>query len=132
VALVWGILFYFLGGYEDFRYHQELITEIYSTTDAERMRADTDPQNYDEARTDLKKSLETKLRYDYTYLEFLASRFLCCCLCFRSRKCFKRRIKAHQRYQLALEQLNKETDFFSFLKLMRMSDFVSKVYMKEY
>lgn len=31
-----------------------------------------------------------------------------------------------------MEQLQSETDFFNFLKLLRMTDFISKLYLKEY
>ena len=30
-----------------------------------------------------------------------------------------------------MEQLQSETDFFNFLKLLRMTDFISKLYLKE-
>jgi len=132
VGLIWELLGYFFGGYEDFRFKQELISEIYSTTDANRMRDDNEPETYDAARADLTDSLETKLRYDYTYLEYLSSSFLWCCCCFRKLSCYKRRKKTVQRYELALEQLTAEVDFFSFLKLLRLSDFMSKIFLKRY
>ena len=47
-------------------------------------------------------------------------------------KCYKKRVRARQRYDLALEQLTSDTDFFSFLKLLRITDLMSKVYLKEY
>ena len=39
-----------LGGYETFRFKQELISEAYTTTAPERMKADHEPGDYDEAR----------------------------------------------------------------------------------
>ena len=40
--------------------------------------------------------------------------------------------KRLQRHQLAMDQLTRETDFFNFLKLLRTTDFMSKLYLKEY
>jgi len=96
------------------------------------MRSEADPETYDDARKDLTRSLETKLRYDYNYLEHLSTSFLCCCCCFKKLSCYKRRMKTFQRYELALEQLTSEVDFFSFVKLLRLTDFMSKIHMKEY
>jgi len=40
VGLIWAVLIYLLGGYENFRYEQEIISEIYSTTPREGMDPD--------------------------------------------------------------------------------------------
>ena len=50
IGLVWQLLAYMLGGYETFRFKQELISEAYTTTTPERMKADHEPGDYDEAR----------------------------------------------------------------------------------
>ena len=40
VGLIWSETEYILGFYEEFRFSQEIISEIYSTTDASRMKQD--------------------------------------------------------------------------------------------
>ena len=77
--------------------------------------------------------MESKLRYDYTYFEFMTStlqKFLCCCC--KKKHWYKRRARRLQRHNLAMDQLTRETDFFNFLKLLRTTDFMSKLYLKEY
>ena len=56
----------------------------------------------------------------------------CLCCCCKRRPCYKKRVKALQRYESALEHLTAETDFFTFLKLLRMTEFMSRVNLKEY
>ena len=73
------------------------------------------------------------MRYDYTYFEFMTStlqKILCCC--FSKKNWYKRRAKRLQRHELAMDSLTKETDFFNFLKLLRTTEFMSKLYLKEY
>ena len=40
------------------------------------MVPDAEPHDYDEARADLTRSLETKQRYDYTYIDYLTTSML--------------------------------------------------------
>ena len=104
VGLIWSVVTYGLGGYEEFRFIQEIISEVYSTTDQERMVPDKEPTDYEAARKDLTRSLESKRRYDYFYLDFLSAYLLqCCCCCFKKRKCFKKRAKRLRRHELAME-----------------------------
>ena len=88
--MIWTVIIWSIGGYEEFHFLQEVISEIYSTTESSRMMVDREPSDYDEARADLTRSLETKLRYDYTYLDYLTSSILTrlCCCCKR-RRCYK-------------------------------------------
>ena len=82
IGLIWSMIHMCMGGYEEFRFLQEIISEIYSTTAGSRMVIYDEPQDYDEARADLTRSLETKLRYDYTYIDYLTTSMLqcfCCC-----------------------------------------------------
>jgi len=76
VGLIWSLIGWGLGGYEAFRFNQEIVSEIYSTTDERRFTEDAEPQTHEEARSDLTRSLETKRRYDYTYVDFLAGSWL--------------------------------------------------------
>ena len=97
------------------------------------MMADVEPTDYDSARADITRSMQSKLRYDYNYCEYITStlqKYLCCC--YSKRRWYKRRARRLQRHELAMDQLTKETDFFNFLKLLRTTDFISKLYLKEY
>ena len=47
VGLIWLFTTWILGGYEQFRFNQEIISEIYSTTDATRMMADIEPTDFE-------------------------------------------------------------------------------------
>ena len=97
------------------------------------MTADVEPTDYDSARADITRSMQSKLRYDYNYCEFITStlqKYLCCC--YSKRRWYKRRARRLQRHELAMDQLTRETDFFNFLKLLRTTDFMSKLYLKEY
>lgn len=58
-ALIWDLLSRFLGGYESFSFSTALISEIYSTTDENRMKKDQVPTSLAEAQQDLTKGVET-------------------------------------------------------------------------
>ena len=95
VGLIWSIITQCLGGYENFRFTQEIISEVYSMTTRSRMVIGSEPSNLDEAHADLKHCVETSTRYDYTYLEFMVSklaRFFCSCCCKRL-WCYRARTK---------------------------------------
>ena len=52
-GLIWAITEYMIGGYENFRFSQEIISEIYSTTTNARMRQDNEPENLEDALKDI-------------------------------------------------------------------------------
>ena len=133
VGLIWDSLGFLLGNYESFKFNTAIIGEIYSTTDAQRMREGEYPNNLDDAMIDLNNCLQMSGRYTYPYNEYTCTKlmlnFFCCC---KKRACYKRREKRYKRHKLAEEQLAKETDFFKFLKLLRISNFTSKIGVKKY
>ena len=132
-ALIWDIIYYMMSEYQSFQFNRSLIGEIYSTTDNSRMKTGSEPEDQDGAIEDLHKSLETHAKYKYTYREhLLSSTMKCICCCFKNAQCYKRRVKRLQRHEVAQEQLSKETDFFKFLKLLRISDFISRLSLKKY
>ena len=97
------------------------------------MRDGEEPNNLDNAMIDLKKSLQMSGRYNYPYNEYICTtlmRTFCCCC--KKQACYQRREKRYKRHKLAEEQLAKETDFFKFLKLLRISNFMSKIGMRKY
>ena len=72
-GLIWAITEYMIGGYENFRFSQEIISEIYSTTTNARMRQDNEPENLQDALNDIQACLESQSRYAYSYCEYLGS-----------------------------------------------------------
>ena len=81
----------------------------------------------------MNQCLESRGRYNYPYDEFMSTWIimkLCCC--FKRKPCYKRRLKRYYRHEAATEQLSKETDFFKFLRLLRVTEFMSKVFMRKY
>ena len=59
MGLIWDLLGYSLGGYESFKFNKSLISEIYATTDRNRMKKDSVPENHQDACADLRRGLET-------------------------------------------------------------------------
>ena len=53
VGLIWDLLGFFLGSYNEFKFRTALINEIYSTTDKTRMFQGQEPTNREEADADL-------------------------------------------------------------------------------
>ena len=133
VGLIWDSLGFFLGNYESFKFNTAIIGEIYSTSEAQRMTDGEEPDNLDDAMNDLNICLSMSGRYNYPYKEYQSTKFMLrFCCCFKKRACYKRREQRYKRQKLAEEQLAKETDFFKFLKLLRISNFTSKVGVRKY
>ena len=68
--MIWDSLGFLLGNYESFKFNTAIIGEIYSTTEAQRMRDDEEPSNIDDAMNDLNICLTTSGRYKYSYHEY--------------------------------------------------------------
>ena len=97
------------------------------------MEEENIPQSKEEADADMTQCLESRSRYSYPYDEFMTTWLLMkLCCCFKRRPCYKRRQKRYYRHEVARAQLAKETDFFKFLKLLRVTDFLSKNVMRKY
>lgn len=77
--------------------------------------------------------LETSSRYKYSYWEFLVTKFIVSlCFCCKQSECYKRRQTRFKRHQTAQQRMAKETDFFQFLKLLRITRFMAKFFFKKY
>ena len=68
--MIWDSLGFLLGNYESFKFNTAIIGEIYSTTEAQRMRDGEEPNNIDDAMNDLNICLTTSSRYKYSYHEY--------------------------------------------------------------
>ena len=92
-----------------------------------------EPVDLTSATVDLTKSLKTSRPYQYGYVEYLGTwLILKLCCCFKKKACFKKREMRYMRHQLAEEQVAKETDFFRFLKLLRVTNFLKKINLRKY
>ena len=120
-------------GYESFKFTTAFISEIYQTTDSQRMKKESEPSTLSEAQADLDKCLDTSDQYKYPYHEyFFTWTILHFCCCFKNKPCFKKREKRYKRHKLAEKQLAHETDFFKFLKLLRIATFASEIGIRKY
>ena len=133
IGLIWSLIANCLGDFESFRFNESLISEIYRTTYKERMKHGQVPSDLDTAKVDVSHGIETCTRYKYNYEEYwLTWVIISLCCCCNRRTCYKHRQKRYQRHELAVSQLSKESDFFKFLKLLRVTDFLSKVLLKKH
>ena len=97
------------------------------------MKKESEPTTLSEAKVDLDKCLETNNQYTYPYYEYFFSWLilhLCCCC--KNKPCFKKREKRYKRHLLAEKQLAHETDFFKFMKLLRIATFASEIGIRKY
>ena len=104
VGLIWDSLGFLFGNYESFKFNTAIIGEIYTTTNAQRMKEGEEPNNIDDALNDLNICLTTSGRYRYSYDEYICTMLmlkLCCCC--KKRACYKRREKRYKRHELAEE-----------------------------
>lgn len=97
------------------------------------MQAGQAPLNEDDATTDMTRGLKANPKYKYSYSEYWWTKAMqCFCFCFKGRDCYKNRVKRLKRHKIAEKQLAKETDFFKFIKLTRVSQFMSKIVLRKY
>ena len=97
------------------------------------MHHGSEPQNLPDANADMKKCLESKATYKYAYSEFLTTRiYLILCCCCKKQAWLRQRAKRLQRHELAQKKLAKETDFFQFLKTLRIAQFMAKITLRKY
>ena len=86
------------------------------------------PDSTAQAKADLDRAIEMRSRYNYGYMEYLTTWFMLkVCYCFKDKHFFQRRDKRFKRHADAEKRLAKETDFFKFLKLLRVSNFLAKI-----
>ena len=102
VGLLWDSLGFGLSNYESFKFNTAIIGEIYSTTEAQRMKDGEEPENLDAAMDDLNNCLQMSGRYNYSYHEYLFTKLMLklCCWC-KKRPCYKKREKRFKRHELA-------------------------------
>ena len=127
-GMIWSAVLIIIGPYEAFTYTASQVSEIYPIN-----RRQIGHQNVNDAKNDLKESLDTLGRYHYTFLEMIfASVIKKFCCFFKKFKCYKKRNARLSRHQAAEERLSKELDVFSVLKLLRLTEFISMVRLKRY
>ena len=104
VGLIFDMLGYTLGDYENFKFTTALISEIYQTTDKSRMRDDGGPDDTSTALKDIDKCLDTSGRYKYNYNEYYCTWVMTClCCCCKRKKCYKQRNRRYNRHETAQE-----------------------------
>ena len=77
--VIWIIVSFLLGSYLNFHYESSMIRNFYGSS---KVHLDSDvPENEGSAKDDVKKSIETRKKYNYSYFEYLTTKFMkACCL----------------------------------------------------
>lgn len=89
IGLIWDLLGFSLGGYQSYKFNMAMMNETYSTREAGEGH---EPNDVEQAHDDLKRGVETRSRYTYSYSEYLGTWLLTklCCCCSKC-ACFSRR-----------------------------------------
>ena len=76
-----------------------------------------------------------KGKFHYRYYEYITTWLLsicCCCKCARESRWFRKRKFESDRYEKAVDKLNQQIDIVKFVETQRLSEFMSKLFMKPY
>lgn len=124
-SILWGFLFFLLGGYEQFKLSNSLIGYVYpiSPTGGPGGEFNSEPENENEAKHSMMRSIADRKKYFYNYHEYIWAMLLSCfciCCCKKIGYC-KRRSNRLKRHREATERLNKEIDIVTLLYVQRVT-----------
>ena len=131
-GVVWSVLSYLLGDYEQFKYQNSLIGKIYPTSPKVKDEEDDDEGNKisDErqARDAMLRIVAERGKYFYNYSEYLCAGALryCSCCC-KNKPWYKRHMEKLKRHDAASEKLSEEIDIIKFIYVLRVGQFISKL-----
>ena len=105
--VIWIIVSFMLGSYLNFHYESSMIRNFYGSSKV-HMNSDT-PTDTKSAQDDVKKSIESRKKYNYSYLEYLTTKFMkACCL----NKCLSEQAASRfERHAETTERLEEELNF---------------------
>ena len=126
-GIIWPLLARIFGDYEAFTYTNSLLSSLYST------RPEASPGSATGIEK-MKDSVSYKGQFSYNYLDYRFSSLLnyFCSGCFRRWPCFQQRKRRLEKYEAAGEKLSEDTDIVKFIRILRASEFLSKVYLKKH
>lgn len=131
-GLIWSILGFVLGSYQNFAFESSMINNFYGVS---KMNPEADSPDTDELATnEVKRSLANKKRYMYTYREYIGTKIMSMS-CFA--KCFKNRLDAEriqrfERHAETTDRLEQELDFVRLIRNLRVFEFISRLLLKKY
>ena len=99
----------FMGGYQDFKFENSLVSSIYPTSPLD-YELNKIPSTEPKAKKVLMRTVQERGKYFYSYAEYLFAKWCswwCCCM---KGHWLNRRIKKLQRHDHATETLAKEVD----------------------
>ena len=128
-AIAWGAIGMFLASYQDFKFQHNLIGSMYAT--APQKNEDEPPlSDRQEAQLNLESTVHERGKFYYTYSAYYFTwMILTCCPCFINKDSltWKRRKHCYDRYENAVERMNKEVDIMRHISNLRVSMFMSKL-----
>ena len=113
-----------MSGYETHKFRNSLIANIYACTPE---GPDSNPsQTRTNSENDLKRTVSSKEKFNYTYCEALwAWLITSICCCFRGASCYRKYDRRQRLYQEASKRLGKELNLPNLLHTVRMTDFIA-------
>ena len=125
-GVVWSVLNYLLGDYEQFKYENSLIGKIYPTSP--KVQDDDGDDNGNklnderEAKDAMLRIVAERGKYFYNYSEYWFAgflRFFCSCCC-KNKPWYKRQMEKMERHEAASEKLSEEIDIIKFIYVLRV------------
>ena len=131
-GVVWSVLNYLLGDYEQFKYENSLIGKIYPTSPKVHDESDDVDGNKisDErqAKDAMLRIVAERGKYFYNYSEYwLAGALNYCGCCCKNKPWYKRNMEKLKRHESASEMLSEEVDIIKFIYVLRVGQFLSKL-----
>ena len=131
-GLIFSIVGYVLGSYQNFAFENSMINNFYGVS---KMNPETmPPENDEDATKEVKASLVGRKRYLYTYQEYIGTKFMsigCVPKCCKKRL-DQGRIDRYKRHAETTDRLEQELDFIRLIRNLRVNEFISRLLLKKY
>ena len=137
-GVVWALLSYALGDYEQFKYENSLVGSIYPTSpfggkDSDESAAQI-VESEREAKTKMMRTVAERGKYFYSYFESRITVFLklFCSCCLKDKDWYQKRVKRLERHKEASDMLADEIDIVKFIYVLRIGQFISKMILNKH
>ena len=126
--VIWIIVSFLLGSYLNFHYESSMIRNFYGSSKV-HLGSDV-PEDEGSAKDNVKKSIETRKKYNYSYAEYLTTKFMkACCL----NKCISAEAASRfERHADTTERLEEELNFIQLVRNLRVFRFMSRLMLRKY
>ena len=117
IAIISSILQSILGTFESFRLENTIIRYFYWTSPTKKMNELYEPEDEQQAKQALVKSVATRGKYWYNFHEYIFANFLVKCFCCTNNwDCHKKRREKLERHLSATAMLEHELDIINVIK----------------